>query len=201
AARGHDSAIGVAEDGHPRIGRTQVRGGGGEVGGGRGQVFGVEGAGDVQWDDAGTLRRVLRQRREGIERAGSHGLADAGDSRGAPRARAGVFAVRAERASSEPAATVWPPPLTLAGLAPAASMAESTSSGWPPTTADVPVGVVAAAEAMPRPRTDTKRMASAEVRIPAICAAAISPTECPATTPGLMPSSAAQAMAEATRRG
>src|SRR5699024_8855394 len=157
AARGHNSAIGVAEDGHLRIGRTQVRGGGGEVVGGRGHVFGVEGAGDLR------------------------------DS--------------AERASSEPAATVWPPPLTLAGLAPAASMAESTSSGWPPTTADVPVGVVAAAEAMPRPRTDTKRMASAEVRIPAICAAAISPTECPATTPGLMPSSAAQAMAEATRRG
>ena len=40
-------------------------------------------------------------------------------------------------------------------------------------------------------------MASAGVKMPAICAAAISPTEWPATTAGLTPSSAAQAMAEA----
>ena len=59
----------------------------------------------------------------------------------------------------------------------------STSSGSPPSTALMPVGVAALACAIARPRWATKRMASVSVSTPAAAAAVISPTECPARAP------------------
>ena len=79
---------------------------------------------------------------------------------GMTRALAGGFSARALSCSKVPAATVWPAPLTLAGVAPAASMAASTSAGSPPTTALMPVGVTAAAAAMLLARSRTNVMAS-----------------------------------------
>ncbi len=60
---------------------------------------------------------------------------------GITRALAGGFSARVLSCSMVPAATVWPAPLTLAAVAPAAPMAARTSAGSPPTTALMPVGV------------------------------------------------------------
>ena len=53
----------------------------------------------------------------------------------------------------------------------------------PPSTALMPVGSSAAASAIARPRSATKRIASASARTPAAAAAVISPTEWPAMPP------------------
>ena len=102
---------------------------------------------------------------------------------GMTRARAGGSAAKAASASSAPAATTWPAPLTLAGVRSWRSMVASTSSGSPPSTALMPVGVAALAAAIARPRWATNRMASVSVSTPAAAAAVISPTECPASAP------------------
>ena len=47
----------------------------------------------------------------------------------------------------------------------------------------MPVGVMALASAIARPRRLTRLIASCGVRTPVAAAAVISPTECPATTP------------------
>lgn len=83
------------------------------------------------------------------------------------RAFAGGLSAKALSCSKVPAATVCPAPLTLAGVAPAAVIADRTSAGSPPTTALMPVGVTAAAAAMLLARSRTKLMASASVRTPA----------------------------------
>ena len=64
---------------------------------------------------------------------------------GMTRARAGGSAAKAASASRAPAATTCPAPLTLAGVRSCRSMAASTSSGSPPSTALMPVGVAALA--------------------------------------------------------
>ncbi len=91
-------------------------------------------------------------------------------------------------ASRAPAATIWPAPLRLAGVSPAASMPAATSSGSPPSTADMPVGVSAQAAAISAPRRAANATASAGVRAPETAAAVSSPTLCPATTRSVSPS-------------
>ena len=108
---------------------------------------------------------------------------------GMTRALAGGFSARALSWSSVPAATVWPAPLTLAGVAPEASMAASTSAGSPPTTALMPVGVTAAAAAMLLAAFADKGHGFLSVSTPARAEAVISPTECPARITGGVPSS------------
>ena len=63
---------------------------------------------------------------------------------GIRRARGGGFSARPASCSIVPAATIWPLPLLLAGVRPWAAIAASTSSGLPPITAVIDVGVVAA---------------------------------------------------------
>ena len=84
-------------------------------------------------------------------------------------------------AGSGPAATVWPAPLRLAGSRPSRSIVASTSSGFPPSTALMPVGSSAHAAAISRPRTAASATAVSASSTPAMAAAASSPTECPAT--------------------
>ena len=64
---------------------------------------------------------------------------------GMTRARAGGSAAKAASASRAPAATTWPAPLTLAGVRSWRAIVASTSSGSPPSTALIPVGVAALA--------------------------------------------------------
>src|SRR5690625_890798 len=119
---------------------------------------------------------------------------------GTTRARAGGLAARAASWARVPAATTWPPPLTLAAVRPCELIASLTSSASPPTTALMPVGVVAAASAIARPRTPTSVIASRALSTPAAAAAASSPTEWPAvTSTGAVssPSSACSARSEA----
>ena len=102
---------------------------------------------------------------------------------GRSRAPAGGSAANAASSSMVPAATIWPAALTLAGVSPCFSMAASTSSSAPPSTAVIPVSVIAAALAMARPRIPISRIASAGLITDAIAPAASSPTLCPATPP------------------
>ncbi len=101
---------------------------------------------------------------------------------GRSRAPAGGLAVKAAIASTEPAATIWPAPLRLAGVRPAASIAATTSAGSPPRTATMDVGTRSQAAAISAPRRAARATASAGVSTPATAAAVISPTLCPATT-------------------
>ncbi len=103
--------------------------------------------------DVGGVRaqRVLGRRHVvGVERAGDRAAA-------APGRRPAGSAASSASASRAPAATIWPAPLRLAGVSPAASMAATTSSGSPPSTADMPVGVSAQAAAISAPRRAAKR--------------------------------------------
>ncbi len=127
---------------------------------------------------------------------------------GTTRAPAGGLSRNAWTCSTVPAATIWPAPLLLAAVAPAASIAASTASRSPRTTAAIVVGRSADASAMPRARSRTRATASSGVRTPLIAAAANSPTLCPAHTPttsaasaGPPSNSAAASTAEATSSG
>ena len=73
-----------------------------------------------------------------------HGVERTGDASGISRARAGGFSASAASCSIVPAATICPLPLLLAAVRPCASMAASTSSGLPPITAVIDVGVTRA---------------------------------------------------------
>src|SRR3954454_2267108 len=129
------------------------------------------------------------------------------------RAFAGGSDFSASRPSSDPAATTWPPPLRLAGTSPCRSIAASTSSGSPPRTADIPVGVCAHERAIARPRTAVSAIAASTDRTPASAAAVSSPTLCPVMTtsrpacgvcttgPGIPPSSPAMNRLIATTSG
>ena len=66
-----------------------------------------------------------------------------------------------------PAATTWPPPLLLAAVSPCRCRTVATSSGSPPTTALIPVGVTALAAAMARPRSRTNTIACSTLSTPA----------------------------------
>ena len=84
-------------------------------------------------------------------------------------------------ASRSPAATICPPPLSLAATSPKSAIACKTTWRSPPRTAAIPAGVIEAAFAISIPRARTNFIASNGVSTPAIAAAVISPTECPAT--------------------
>ena len=127
---------------------------------------------------------------------------------GRSRAPAGGAAANASSCAMVPAATIWPAPLTFAGVSPWESSAASTSSWSPPSTAVMPVASAAAALAMARPRTPTRRIASSADSTPAITPAASSPTLCPAAMPACSRtwprsplSASAAAMAAATSSG
>ena len=96
---------------------------------------------------------------------------------GIRRARVGGFSASPSSCSTVPAATIWPLPLLLAGVSPCAAIAASTSSGLPPITAVIEVGVAALASAIARPRSRTNTRASSSERVPTRAAAVISPTE------------------------
>lgn len=117
---------------------------------------------------------------------------------GTTRERSGGFAAKASRASSEPAATICPEPLALAGVSPAASMASRMTSSCGERTADMPVGVAAAAWAMAVARVRTKLMASSSLSAPARAEAVISPTEWPANRRSSRPSSSLRSRRAAT---
>ena len=132
----------------------------------------------------------------GVERAGDLQRRSRGPSAG------GAAANFVQRRPGDPAATIWPAPLRLAGYSPAASMAATTSSGSPPSTALMPVGSSAQAAAISRPRTAAKVTAASAVSTPASAAAPISPTLWPATTPTSPSGSCSAATrAAATSRG
>ncbi|MPN07753.1 hypothetical protein SDC9_155025 [bioreactor metagenome] len=116
------------------------------------------------------------------------------------RVRAGASACRAASSSTVPAATIWPAPLWLAAVSPAASIAARTSSSLPPMTAVIEVGRTAEASAMPLPRSRTKTRACSADSTPTRAAAVISPTECPATTPTSRKASAESKRAAAVAR-
>src|SRR5215472_8960442 len=115
---------------------------------------------------------------------------------GRSRACGGGSAANAASRSMVPAATIWPAPLTFAGVSPLASIAASTSGSSPPSTAVIPVASAAAARAMARPRTRTRRIASSGASNPEMAPAANSPTLCPAAAP-----TPAAAAASASRGG
>ena len=96
---------------------------------------------------------------------------------GIRRARVGGFSARPASCSIVPAATIWPLPLLLAGVSPWAAIAANTSSGLPPITAVIEVGVAALASAIARPRSRTNTMACLSESAPTTAAAVISPTE------------------------
>lgn len=73
-------------------------------------------------------------------------------------------------------ATIWPAPFTFAGVSPSRSRCGIVTSGSPPSSADIPVSVTAAASAMARPRVRTRVSAAVSSRTPANAAAVISPT-------------------------
>ena len=106
---------------------------------------------------------------------------------GRSRAPAGGSPASLASCAMVPAATIWPAPLTFAGVRPAASSAASTSSWAPPRMAVMPVASAAAALAIARPRTPTSRIASLAEITPAIAPAASSPTLCPAAMPACWP--------------
>ena len=103
--------------------------------------------------------------------------------RGLSLALAGGSCARAASWSILPAATTWPAALRLAAVRPCLASVSSTSSGSPPSTAVMPVGVAADAVAIARPRSRTSTRAASAVITPAPAAAVISPTLCPATAP------------------
>ena len=87
-----------------------------------------------------------------------------------------------ESASRFPAATICPAPLSFAATSPSSLIAASTTDLSPPRTAAIPAGAIDAALAISCPRRCTNFMASISVIVPASAAAAISPTEWPATS-------------------
>ena len=87
---------------------------------------------------------------------------------------------KVESARKSPAATICPPPLSFAATSPASAIACKTSSRTPPNTALIPDSLPMAAFAISTPRVRTRRSASTSEKTPAIAAAVISPTECPA---------------------
>lgn len=118
------------------------------------------------------------------------------------RTPSGLSSASAASCSSVPAATIWPAPLMLAGVRPSFSRWATEVSGSPPSSADMPVSVIAAASAIARPRLRTRASASVSSRTPAKDAAVNSPTEWPATAPGAMsPSAAADRIPAATSSG
>lgn len=118
------------------------------------------------------------------------------------RTPSGLSSFSTASCSSVPAATIWPAPFTLAGVRPSFSRCATDTSGSPPSSADMPVPVIAAASAMARPRLRTRVSAAVSSRTPAKEAAVISPTLWPATAPGVMaPSAAADRMPAATSSG
>ena len=90
---------------------------------------------------------------------------------GISRALAGGSSANASSCSSVPAATIWPGPLSLAGVRPCLSRVASTSSRSPPRTAVMPVGVTATASAIALPRSRTRTIACSAVMAPAAPAA------------------------------
>lgn len=92
------------------------------------------------------------------------------------RTPSGLSASRAASCSSVPAATIWPPPFTFAGVRPSFSRCGTVVSGSPPSSADIPVSVIAAASAIARPRVRTSFSAAVASSTPANAAAVISPT-------------------------
>ena len=101
---------------------------------------------------------------------------------GMTRTPLGGFAANCARASSGPAATICPPPLTLAPTRSSSARVARTVSVSPPISADIPVGVNAQAALIAVPRTAARSTASSAGNTPASDAAASSPTECPAMT-------------------
>ena len=115
---------------------------------------------------------------------------------------AGFCSASCASAGSGPAATVCAAPLRLAGSSPSRSIVASTSSGFPPSTALMPVGSRAQAAAIARPRTAAIATAASASSTPAMAAAASSPTEWPATgVPGGTSSLRAASSAAATTSG
>jgi hypothetical protein len=94
------------------------------------------------------------------------------------------------------AARAW----TAGAMWACAATAASTASSSPPITAVIPVGVIAVASAIARPRAPVSRIASSGDRTPAITPAASSPTLCPAVASGPASCSAAS-KAAATSSG
>ena len=82
---------------------------------------------------------------------------------GISRAFSGGSSANAASCSMVPAATIWPGPLSLAAVRPCLSIAASTSSRSPPSTAVMPVGVAAAAPAIALPRSRTRTIACSAV--------------------------------------
>ena len=111
----------------------------------------------------------------GVERPGDLERDDPGPSRWV----GGERGERVERAGGDDLAGA----VDVGGVSPWRSIVASTSSGSPPSTALIPVGVAALASAIARPRSATKRIASVSESTPAPAAAVISPTECPASAP------------------
>src|SRR5690606_37319952 len=116
---------------------------------------------------------------------------------GISRARAGGSSFSAASCSVVPPATIWPEPLMFAGVRPCLASAASTSSSAPPSTAVMPVSVIAAALAIACPRSRTRPSACSGVSTPASAAVANSPTLWPASTSGVAPSTSAEARAAA----
>ena len=79
------------------------------------------------------------------------------------RTPSGLSSSSAASCSAVPAATIWPAPFTLAGVRPSFSRCATTTSGSPPSSADMPVSVTAAASAMARPRVRTRVSAAVVV--------------------------------------
>ena len=99
------------------------------------------------------------------------------------RAPSGGSFASAASCSIVPPATICPAPLLLAGVSPCSASLAKTTSASPPCTADIPVGVCAAAAAIALPRSRTNTMACSPEMMFEAAAAVISPTLCPAPTP------------------
>src|SRR5674476_365169 len=116
------------------------------------------------------------------QRSGRWDLDQGGDSDVPERLHAqvpanGVADLGDQAVQELPAATTWPPPLLFAAVSPCLASTCATSSGSPPRTALMPVGVTLAASAISLPRSRTNTMACSAVMTPAAQAAVISPTE------------------------
>ena len=163
-------------DQRPR-GRQLDQGGDAQLAQGRLAGVPADGPGHLGDEPAQHVRAVAHRRAVGVgQQRGASGRAGVTDAACSPSAfsagrhEPGVERARrrpaappgpgsagtrraAASASRGPAATTWPAPLRLAGSSPSSSRRASTSSGFPPSTALMPVGSNAHAAAISRPRT------------------------------------------------
>src|SRR5215213_5060872 len=102
-----------------------------------------------------------------------------------------TFSATPSSAPFSPEMTVCRGVLKLAATTtPSASLAaRTTSMGSAPIRATIPPGFSTAASFISRSLSATSRTASSSPRLPAACAAAYSPRECPATTSASIPAS------------